>query len=141
MRLEESECRERFGAARRVVLATCGADRQPHLVPVTFALVGDVVVSAVDHKPKTTTRLRRLANIAENPSVSLLLDHYEDDWGRLWWVRADARATVVTDGPEWSAAIAWLVERYPAYAATPPTGPVIRAEVTRWTGWAGGLRS
>ena len=141
MRVDESECRERFGAARRVVLATCGLDRQPHLVPVTFALVGDVVVSAVDHKPKTTTRLRRLANIAENPSVSLLLDHYEDDWDRLWWVRADARATVVTDGRQWSQAIGWLVDRYPAYAATPPTGPVVRAEVTRWLGWAAGPRA
>jgi PPOX class probable F420-dependent enzyme len=141
VRLDESECRERFGAARRVVLGTCGADRQPHLVPVTFALVGDVVVSAVDHKPKTTTRLRRLANIVENPSVSLLLDHYEDDWDRLWWVRADARATVVADGPQWSQAIAWLVARYPAYAARPPTGPVVRAEVTRWSGWASGPRT
>src|SRR6476646_9338561 len=113
--MEEQECRSRFSAAPRGVLATCGVDRRPHLVPVTFAVAGDVVVTAVDHKPKTTTRLRRLRNIAENPSVAFLLDHYEQDWEHLWW---------------------WRVERYPQYRAQPPAGPVIRAEVTRWSGWS-----
>jgi len=134
--MEEQECRSRFSAAPRVVLATCGADRRPHLVPVTFAVAGDVVVTAVDHKPKTTTRLRRLRNIAENPSVAFLLDHYEQDWEHLWWVRVDAAATVVEDGPRWEEAVGWLVERYPQYRAQPPAGPVIRAEVTRWSGWS-----
>ena len=136
MRMEQQECRERFAAARRVVLATCGEDRQPHLVPVVFAVAGDVVVTAVDHKPKTTTRLRRLRNVAQNPSVAFLLDHYEDDWERLWWVRADATATVVEAGPQWEEALGWLAERYAPYVAQPPTGPVIRATVTRWSGWA-----
>ena len=136
MPMEEQECRSRFSAAPRVVLATCGADRRPHLVPVTFAVAGDVVVTAVDHKPKTTTRLRRLRNIAENSSVAFLLDHYEQDWEHLWWVRVDAAATVVEDGPRWEEAVGWLVERYPQYRAQPPAGPVIRAEVTRWSGWS-----
>ena len=136
MQMEEQECRSRFSAAPRGVLATCGVDRRPHLVPVTFAVAGDVVVTAVDHKPKTTTRLRRLRNIAENSSVAFLLDHYEQDWEHLWWVRVDAAATVVEDGPRWEEAVGWLVERYPQYRAQPPAGPVIRAEVTRWSGWS-----
>ena len=73
------------GAARVARLATVSATGQPHLVPVTFAVDGDMIYTAVDHKPKTTTRLRRLANIAANPQVTLLADHYADDWDQLWW--------------------------------------------------------
>ncbi len=58
------------------------------------------LVTAVDHKPKRTTALRRLANIAANPQVSVLVDHYEDDWDRLWWARADGRARVVPAGQD-----------------------------------------
>lgn len=104
-------------------------------MPVTFAIAGDVIVVAVDDKPKTTTNLRRLRNIDENPRVTFLADHYEEDWSRLWWVRADAQATVVRDGEQWTSAIEWLAAKYPQYAAQRPTGAVIWAEVDRWTGW------
>src|SRR6202042_3419193 len=105
---------ERFAAARVARLATADAEGRPHLVPLVFAVHDDTVYSAVDAKPKRTTSLRRLANVAENPAVSLLVDHYEDDWERLWWVRADGRGRVL-DGqsPEARQAIDWLRERYP----------------------------
>ncbi|WP_043500857.1 TIGR03668 family PPOX class F420-dependent oxidoreductase [Georgenia sp. SUBG003] len=129
--------RERFAAARVARLATVRPDERPHLVPVTFVLVGDVVWTAVDDKPKSTRALQRLANIAAHPAVSVLVDHYEEDWSALWWVRADGAAGVVdADGtPEARTAIAALVAKYPQYA-TPPPGPLVRIEVTCWRGWA-----
>src|SRR5690606_28490375 len=108
-RLDDADCRERFAAARVARLATAGADRQPHLVPITFVLVADRIFTAVDHKPKATTRLRRLRNIAENAAVSLLVDRYDDDWSRLWWVRADGVATVLMGGRDRGGAVDALV--------------------------------
>jgi PPOX class probable F420-dependent enzyme len=134
--VDADEARELLSSARVARLATCDAAGQPHLVPITFALDGDVIVTAVDHKPKRTTRLRRLANIAANPRVSVLADHYEDDWSRLWWVRADGRARVVERGtPEHDDAVARLAERYEQYRERPPEGRAIAISVSRWTGW------
>ena len=135
MLLSPGDARQRLAAARVARLATVSGAGQPHLVPVTFAVDGDTVYSAVDHKPKTTTHLRRLANIAANPRVCLLADHYADDWTQLWWSRADGHAGVLT-GPETAAPIALLTARYPQYQSTPPTGPVIAITVTTWTGWS-----
>jgi PPOX class probable F420-dependent enzyme len=113
---------------------------QPHLVPITFALDGEVIVTAVDHKPKRTTALRRLANIAANPRVSVLADHYEDDWSKLWWVRADGTARVVEPrAPAYQDAVARLVERYEEYRERPPEGPAIAITVSRWSGWRAAL--
>lgn len=139
MRLAESDARARFAAARVARLATVGAAGQPHLVPVTFGFVDPAtVVFAVDHKPKTSDRLRRLANIAVNPRVSLLVDEYaDDDWTRLWWVRADGRARVVEPPhDDHDRAVSSLVKRYPQYAERPPVGPAIVVAVDRWSGWA-----
>jgi PPOX class probable F420-dependent enzyme len=135
--MDPDEARARFAAARSARLATVGADAKPHVVPICFALdPPDTIYTAVDHKPKRTTNLKRLANIAANPSVSLLADHYEDeDWGRLWWVRADGTARVVDTDPE---AIALLQARYTPYRTNPPQGPVIEIAVARWSGWPGG---
>jgi PPOX class probable F420-dependent enzyme len=118
-------------------LATVGAAGQPHLVPVTFAVDGDRVYTAVDAKPKTTARLRRLRNIAENPRVALLADHYAEDWARLWWVRADGLASLLDRPADMAVPLQLLAARYPQYRATPPPGPVISVQVTRWTGWTG----
>jgi PPOX class probable F420-dependent enzyme len=137
--MDADACRARFAASSRAILGTTGSDGRPHLVPVTFALLDDVVVHAVDHKPKRTTALRRLRNVAENPQVTFLVDRYDDDWSALWWVRADAEAVVVTSGDRHAAAVAALVGRYPQYAEVPPTGPVVWAAVRRWTGWTAGL--
>jgi PPOX class probable F420-dependent enzyme len=136
MRLTPGEARERLGAARVARLATVSATGQPHLVPVTFAVDGDMIYIAVDHKPKTTTKLRRLANIAANPQVTLLADHYADDWDQLWWARADGHATVLTAPADIASPVALLAARYPQYQATPPAGPVIAITVTTWTAWS-----
>ena len=102
-------------------------------MPLVFALVGDVIHSAVDSKPKRHTALRRLANIAHEPRVSVLADHYDDDWTRLWWVRADGDARVLDASP---AGLAALTGKYPQYLATPPPGPFLRIEVHRWSSWS-----
>ncbi|NUW35074.1 TIGR03668 family PPOX class F420-dependent oxidoreductase [Nonomuraea sp. SMC257] len=134
--MDADQARRLFGGQRVARLATVDAAGAPHLVPVTFALTGDRVVIAVDHKPKTTTHLKRLRNIRANPRVALLADHYDDDWTRLWWVRADGTARVLapdtaTSGPAMDA----LVEKYEQYRRTRPAGPVVLVDVTRWSGW------
>jgi PPOX class probable F420-dependent enzyme len=133
-------CRERMAAARVAHLATTGDDGRPHLVPVTFALVTaggtDRIAIAVDQKPKTTQALRRLRNIAENPYVAIMCDHYDDDWTQLWWARADGRAVVLEDGTGRDGALVALSLRYRQYRAEPPQGPVILIDVTAWSGWS-----
>ena len=127
---------QRFAAVPVARLATVRADGAPHLVPIVFALLSDdVIVSAVDGKPKRSRALRRLANIAAEPRVSVLADHYEQDWSRLWWVRADGVARVRPAYPEGLAA---LVERYPQYRQAPPAGPFVEITVARWSAWAAG---
>ena len=129
--------RARFARARVARLATVDGQHRPHLVPVCFALDGATIVTAVDAKPKTTTALRRVANVRANPAVSLLVDHYDDDdWTQLWWARADGDARVLDDGPDHEQAVARLVARYAQYRATPPSGPAIVVTVRRWRGWA-----
>ena len=125
----------RFGAARVARLATTDSEASPHLVPVVFALVGETVWTAVDAKPKTTTALRRLDNVRAHPAVSLLVDHYADDWATLWWVRADGVATVL-DVDEGRAGLDALTAKYPQYQENPPPGPVLRVDVTRWVSWS-----
>jgi PPOX class probable F420-dependent enzyme len=132
MRLDREEARRRFLAARVARLGTVSAVGQPHLVPVTFAGVDDTVVFAVDAKPKAGTDLRRLRNIRANPRVSLLVDHYDEDWSRLWWVRADGVARIIERG----GSVDGLVAKYPQYRDQPPAGPVVEVTVTRWSGWA-----
>ena len=124
-----------FAAAPVARLATVTPQGRPHVVPIVFAAEGDVVYTAVDGKPKSTTRLRRLANIAANPSVSVLVDHYASDWSQLWWVRADGVATVVSDGAEFDHALELLRAKYPQYESVSLDGPVIRIAVTTWTRW------
>jgi PPOX class probable F420-dependent enzyme len=135
-----AEARARLAGARVVHLATVGADRRPHVVPCTFALLDDAtIVSAVDHKPKRTTALRRLANIAANAQVAVLADHYDDDWDRLWWARADGTARVVAPAAEpelRAAALRALTARYAPYRERPPEGALIVIAVGRWSGWS-----
>jgi PPOX class probable F420-dependent enzyme len=117
-------------------LATADAAGRPHLVPVVFAVQGDRVYSAVDAKPKRTTALRRLENVRQNPTVALLADHYEEDWSRLWWVRADGRASILEAPGDMAGPVRLLAERYPQYRRRPPPGPVICVLVDHWAGWA-----
>lgn len=136
MRLTEDDARRRFSTGRVARLAMADESCEPFIVVVTFAVSGSVVVTAVDQKPKATRHLRRLRVIATNPRVSLLVDHYDEDWTRLWWVRADGTARILTDPTDVSQPRAWLLAKYPQYADDPPAGPYIRIDVTRWQGWA-----
>jgi PPOX class probable F420-dependent enzyme len=138
MDISQEEARQRLTAARVARLATTGADGQPHLVPVTFAADGDWIYTAVDHKPKTTSNLRRLRNIQENPRVALLADYYADDWEQLWWVRVDGQARILEDGPVRQRPLDLLAHKYEQYRQWRPAGPVIAIEARNWTGWAGG---
>lgn len=133
VRLTEREARDRFAAARVARLATVGPTG-PHLVPITFAVTGDLVVHAVDHKPKSTTDLRRLRNIVNNANVCILVDQYSDDWAQLWWVRADGSAEIRDDAAE---LVDLLVAKYPQYRETRPSGPVVVVRVDGWSGWSG----
>lgn len=129
------EARSRFAAARVARLATVSAAGVPHLVPVTFAVHGDQVVFAVDHKPKSSVALRRLRNIAENPAVCFLADGYSEDWSELWWARADGEAQVLPPGAE---PVSWLVKKYEQYQERPPEHAVVVTEIHTWRGWTGG---
>jgi PPOX class probable F420-dependent enzyme len=133
--VEIETCRRLFADAEVARLATVG-DTRPHLVPIVFAVDGDYVFSAVDHKPKSSRRLRRLANIAANPLVSLLVDHYADDWECLWWVRADGRATIIDEPDAMVHGLELLAAKYSQYEQVRPGGPLIEVAVTSWTGWS-----
>jgi len=128
---------ERFAAAQVARLATTTPSGRPHLVPVVFAVEGQTLWTAVDAKPKSTRSLRRLANIEANPAVSLLVDHYEQDWSGLWWVRADGTARVVPAGSgEGEVGLAALAAKYPQYQSDPPPGPVLVVAIDRWSSWS-----
>jgi PPOX class probable F420-dependent enzyme len=115
-------------------LATLRADGTPHLVPVVFAISGDTLYTAVDRKPKRGSRLQRLDNIRGNPAVSILIDHYQEDWTKLWWVRIDGRAQL--EEGEVEEAIALLRSKYRQYAKEPPPGPVIEVDIETVVGWS-----
>ncbi|WP_410579532.1 TIGR03668 family PPOX class F420-dependent oxidoreductase [Amycolatopsis sp. lyj-108] len=135
MRMTPAEARSRFEGERIARLATTGSDGVPHLVPVTFVVEGDSVTFAIDHKPKSTTALRRLKNIAENPVVSFLTDHYAEHWTGLWWARADGVARVLTDPDEQALPVRLLREKYPQYEAQPAPHAVVSTLVHSWSGW------
>jgi len=128
--------RRRLAEAPVGRLATADGARKPHAVPVCFALSGDVAYFAVDSKPKRTRGLKRLRNIAVNPQVSILVDHYDEDWSRLWWVRADGTARIVADPAESSRAIDLLVDRHPQYRQARPEGPVVAISIAHLSGWS-----
>jgi PPOX class probable F420-dependent enzyme len=134
--LTPDEARSRFETGRVARLATVDAEGAPHVVPVTFALEGDRIVTAVDAKPKRASSLKRLANVAANPRVSLLVDEYDEDWDRLWWARADGLARVVDLGPDLDRSISLLRERYAQYTTVALIGPAVVVEVERWVGWS-----
>jgi PPOX class probable F420-dependent enzyme len=126
--------------ARVARLATIDPDGRPHVVPIVFAHAGDAdtFYSAVDAKPKRSRTLRRIENARERPDVTLLVDHFEEDWSKLWWVRVRGSARVLDDGDEARRALALLVEKYDAYRADPPAPPVLAIDAHEWRGWSAG---
>ena len=134
--MDDDRARQWFAAQRVARLATVRPDGAPHLVPVTFAVHDDTVYTAVDAKPKRTRDLQRIANLRHEPRCTLLADHYEDEWSRLWWVRVDGRAVVHDDPGTVEPGLSALARKYPQYAEARPAGPIIAVHVTRWTGWS-----
>jgi PPOX class probable F420-dependent enzyme len=135
--LPDGDLNRRLAASRSARLATVRADGTPHIVPVTFAVAGEVLVTAVDAKPKRTSDLQRLRNLRANPAFSLIVDAYDDDWSQLWWVRLDGTARIVTDEPARTAAVAPLVGKYRQYRTDPPAGAAIVLTPRRWVSWSG----
>src|SRR5438132_1677101 len=129
VRQDDAEVHDaRLAAARVARLATIDPDGRPHLVPIVFALDGDTLYSAVDQKPKRSQTLRRIDNARARPDVTVLVDRYEDDWARLWWIRVRGRARVLDDGEERVHALTLLAEKYPQYRTQPPDGPVLAVD-------------
>jgi PPOX class probable F420-dependent enzyme len=127
---------ERLAQARIGRLATVTPGGRPHVVPVCFALHESRIYTAVDAKPKATRALQRLENVRAHGRASLLVDHYEEDWSQLWWVRVDGAAEVIDS----AAAIDVLAGKYVQYRAARPAGPVIAIAPDRWRSWASHLR-
>lgn len=117
-------------------LATVDPDGRAHLVPIVFALDGDTLYSAVDRKPKRSRTLRRIENARARPDVTVLVDHYENDWSRLWWIRLRGRARVLDGGEERLHALALLAAKYPQYREEPPDGPVLAVDVDEARCWS-----
>ena len=131
------DARARFAAARVAVLGTIGPDGAPHLVPVVFAMDGERIHLAVDSKPKRGGELKRVANLRRDPRCALLVHGYDEDWRRLWWARADGRASVIDEPPGLERTFALLRDRYPQYGdGTRVIGPAMVVEVVRWSGWS-----
>lgn len=131
--MSPEDARTTFLLQPHAILATADASGVPHLVPVVFAAVDDGLALVVDHKPKRTTDLKRLRNIAANPHVSLLAEHYAADWSTLWWARADGTARIGSVTPELLAA---FQARYPQYREVAPAGPAVVVTVAKWSGWS-----
>lgn len=143
--MTREEALERAARARVGRLATVRPDGSPHVVPFVFALVSDGeairVYWAVDDKPKRSARLVRIENLRANPAAEIVVDTYDEDWERLWWVRLRGAGRLVETTAERDAAIAALAGKYPAYRASPPRGDVVAidvAEVRSWSASAGG---
>jgi PPOX class probable F420-dependent enzyme len=134
--MDRRDMERRVASAYVARLATAGADGRPHIVPICFALDEQTLYFAVDSKPKQTTNLKRLRNIAANPAISVLVDHYEADWDKLWWVRLDGVARVVTNDGEVKKALRLLAARYSQYRAITPAGPVVAVAIAGMTGWS-----
>jgi PPOX class probable F420-dependent enzyme len=125
----------RLAAARVARLATIDPDGRPHLVPIVFALDGEILYSAVDRKLKSSMTLRRIENARARPDVTVLVDHYDDDWTQLWWIRLRGRARVIEDGEERKRALRLLRDKYPQYESEPPDGPVLAVDITETREW------
>jgi PPOX class probable F420-dependent enzyme len=128
--------RGRVADSRVARLATLDPDGRPHLVPITFVLVGETLYSAVDAKPKRSRTLRRIENARRRPDVTVLVDHYDDvDWTRLWWVRLRGRARVLEAGEEAERALTLLARKYEQYRDAAPGPPVLAIDIDEWRAW------
>ena len=135
-----SPAQDRFlRSARTGHLATANAKGRPQVVPVCFVFDGLAIYSVLDAKPKTTPlrQLRRVKNILANPQVSLVVDHYEEDWDKLQYILVSGDAELLESGEKWALAIAMLREKYPQYQAMDlDQSPVIKITPVRYSPWS-----
>ena len=126
-------------AARVARLATLDANREPHMVPICFTFDGSFFYTAIDRKPKSVapTQLARLKNISIAPQVALLIDEYDEDWSRLWYVLVRGEAALVSAAAERGRALAQLKTKYPQYRSgmLPDDAPIVRITPERITSW------
>lgn len=134
--MDLAEVKGRLATSFVARLATVSGVGQPHVVPICFALDDQTLYFAVDAKPKRTTDLKRLRNISANPAVAILIDHYEEHWDKLWWVRLDGSARIVTEHDEIERALDMLAERYEQYRTNRPGGPVVAVSIEHASGWS-----
>jgi PPOX class probable F420-dependent enzyme len=134
--VDRKEALSRLASGRVGHLATADASGTPHVVPFVFVLDGETVYWAVDEKPKRSRRLKRLTNIEANPNVEMVVDGYDEEWDRLWWVRASGPARILEQGGERTRALDLLRQKYPQYRVNMPRGDVVAIELVRVTGWA-----
>lgn len=127
---------ERFRAAPVARLATVRPDGRPHQIPVVFACRGSLIYLPIDHKPKQGRSLQRLTNIAHQPKVSLLVDHYDQDWSALWWVRVDGDAEISEDDAVVAAGHDLLREKYAQYQTVGLEPLMITVRSTRVVSWS-----
>ena len=134
-RVHRETARRRVSTARVARLATIDPDGRPHLVPIVFVLDGEMLYTAVDAKPKRSPRLRRIENARDRPDVVVIVDHYEDDWAGLWWVRLRGQARVLDSGDEAERALRLLTDKYEQYRRARPGLPVLAVDILEWRGW------
>ncbi|MHB8512839.1 MAG: TIGR03668 family PPOX class F420-dependent oxidoreductase [Actinomycetota bacterium] len=128
--------RDAVAEARVARLATIDPSGTPNLVPFCFVLDGETMYFEVDRKPKTKTSLRRVENILERPDVTVLVDHYEEAWEKVWWVRLRGRGRVLSDGDEFNRAAALLREKYQQMRDDPAPPCVVAIDITQWRSWS-----
>lgn len=138
MQLSQVQMRSLATTARVAHLATLTSADRPHIVPIVFVIDGAHLMTAIDQKPKRTRDLQRIRNIERTPAISVLIDHYDEDWRRLWWVQLEGTARVLRDSAQIRRPIALLSAKYAQHAADPPAGPVIDMTIDTWRGWAAG---
>ncbi len=134
--MNRSEALEKLTGCRVARLATTTPEGGPHVVPITFAITGPWIVTMIDHKPKTTSRLQRLINVESHPWASVLTDQYSEDWSQLWWVRIDGAAEIHDDGKVWESARRALSAKYAQYAERRPDGPAIVVAIESVSSWS-----
>jgi PPOX class probable F420-dependent enzyme len=137
--LISNEARAKLKAARVARLATIDANRTPHMVPICFSYDGSLFYTAIDRKPKNVppAQLARLKNIQTNPQVALLIDEYDEDWTRLWYVLVRGEAELVSGLAERAHALAQLQAKYPQYRSgmLADDGPILRITPLRISTW------
>ena len=129
-----------IGKSRHAYLSTASSDGVPHLIPICFAFDGQYFYSAIDQKPKRAVGkpLKRVRNILSNPNVALLLDHYEEDWRRIWYLLVIGNAYVLEKDDSHTRAFELLEDKYYQYRAMDLVGSsIIRITPSRFINWSG----